>query len=161
MCAAACSLSGDADCVPEATCIDSTDGDRFICVCPTGLMGDGRINGSGCMADECSTIADCAENTSCIDSIDGFVCLCPPGFIGDGRINGSNCVPDECSTVADCTVLASCSNTIDGFVCTCRPGYEGDGRIGGTGCIGKNLVKMVCYRSPIQWINELQSMFLK
>ena len=70
---APCSVNGDADCMPEAMCIDSTDGDRFICVCPTGLMGDGRINGSGCMADECSTIADCAENTSRIDSIDGLI----------------------------------------------------------------------------------------
>ena len=123
----------------EATCIDAIAGDQFICVCPIGLTGDGRLSGSGCTADECSTIADCAENSSCINSIDGFVCLCPSGFIGDGRISGSNCVPDECSTVADCSALATCSNTIDGFVCTCRPGYEGNGRItiGGTGCIGK------------------------
>lgn len=134
--AAPCSINGNADCVAEATCIDSTDGANFICACPTGLNGDGRLSGSGCMADECLTIADCAENTSCINSVDGFVCLCPPDFIGDGRISGSNCVPDECSTIADCSVLASCSNTIDGFVCTCRPGYEGDGRISGTGCIG-------------------------
>ena len=73
-CAAACSLSG------EAICIDSTDGNRYICVCPTGMVGDGRINGSGCMADECSTVADCAENTSCINSVDGFVCLYPPAL---------------------------------------------------------------------------------
>ena len=63
---APCSVNGDADCMPEAMCIDSTDGSQFVCVCPTGLMGDGRISGSGCMADECSTVADCAENTSCI-----------------------------------------------------------------------------------------------
>ena len=73
----------------NATCINSADG--FVCLCPPGFMGDGRISGTNCTADECSTIADCSEMASCINSPDGFVCLCPPGFTGDGRISGSSC----------------------------------------------------------------------
>ena len=41
--------------------------------------------------DECSAIADCSENATCINSVDGFVCLCPPGLTGDGTMNGSGC----------------------------------------------------------------------
>ena len=43
---AACS-SGEADCVEGTTCIDSFDG-NFICVCPQGFTGDGRIGGNNC-----------------------------------------------------------------------------------------------------------------
>ena len=81
--AAACT-SGEADCVEEATCIDSADGLRFICLCPPGTTGNGTMSGGGCVADECSTIANCVESASCINSADGFVCLCPPGTTGDG-----------------------------------------------------------------------------
>ena len=41
--------------------------------------------------DECSTIADCMDGATCINSPDGFVCLCPPGFTGDGRTSGNSC----------------------------------------------------------------------
>ena len=41
--------------------------------------------------DECTTVADCVEIATCINSPDGFVCLCPHGLYGDGRINGTNC----------------------------------------------------------------------
>ena len=141
MCSGACS-NGEADCVDQATCIDSFDGERFICACPDGLMGDGRTNGSGCMPDECSANADCTEIAACVNSADGFICLCPSGFFGDGRVNGSNCIPDECSTIADCDDLASCTDTIDGFVCTCQIGFTGNGRINGSGCIGKHKISV-------------------
>ena len=43
-------------------------------------------------ADECSTtVADCVDNSTCINSPDGFVCLCPPGLTGDGTMSGNGC----------------------------------------------------------------------
>ena len=88
---AACS-SGEADCVDGSTCIDSLDGEEFVCLCPPGLVGDGRISGMNCTADECSSTADCTEIASCVNSPDdGFVCICPFGYKGDGRTSGSNC----------------------------------------------------------------------
>ena len=87
---ASCS-NGQADCVDGSTCIDSLNGEQFVCLCPFGLFGDGRINGTGCVADRC-TFADCTEIASCVNSPDdGFVCICPSGFKGDGRIGGSGC----------------------------------------------------------------------
>ena len=87
-------------------------------------------------ADECSTIADCVENSTCVNSPDGFVCLCPFGFMGDGRISGNGCFADECSTIADCAENATCLNSPDGFVCLCMSGFYGDGQISGNECRG-------------------------
>ena len=42
--------------------------------------------------DECTTVADCVEIATCINSPDGFVCFCPHGLYGDGRLSGSGCV---------------------------------------------------------------------
>ena len=85
--------SGEADCVDGSTCIDSLDGEEFVCICPPGLLGDGRLSGTGCMANPCFMVADCTEIASCVISPDdGFVCLCPSGYMGDGRVNGSNCI---------------------------------------------------------------------
>ena len=43
-------------------------------------------------ADECSTpAADCVDNSTCINSPDGFACLCDFGLTGDGRMGGSGC----------------------------------------------------------------------
>ena len=78
-----------ADCVEISACVNSADG--FICVCPSGFMGDGRMSGSGCFLDECSSTSDCVENATCINSLDGFVCLCPPDLTGDGRMSGTGC----------------------------------------------------------------------
>ena len=36
--------------------------------------------------------ADCVENTTCVNSPDGFACLCDFGLTGDGRMGGSGCV---------------------------------------------------------------------
>ena len=90
---APCSSGGEADCVEGSTCVDSMDGEQFVCLCPPGLVGDGRISGTNCTADECSTIADCIEMASCVNSPDdGFVCICPDGYIWDGRIGGGGCI---------------------------------------------------------------------
>ena len=78
-----------ADCVEISACVNSADG--FICVCPSGFMGDGRMSGSGCFLDECSSTSDCVENATCINSPDGFICLCPPDLTGDGRMSGTGC----------------------------------------------------------------------
>ena len=49
------------------------------------------MSGTNCTADDYSTIADCTEITSCVNSPDdGFVCICPCGYKGDGRIGGNN-----------------------------------------------------------------------
>jgi hypothetical protein len=77
------------DCVENATCVNSPDG--FVCLCPFGSMGDGRMSGNGCFLDECSSISDCVGNANCVNSPDGFVCLCPPDLTGDGRISGTGC----------------------------------------------------------------------
>ena len=87
-------------------------------------------------ADECSTIADCVENSNCVNSPDGFVCLCPFGFMGDGTASGNGCFEDECSSTSDCVENATCVNSPDGFVCLCPPDLTGDGRMSGTGCNG-------------------------
>lgn len=89
---APCSSGGVADCVAGATCIDSLDGRQFICLCPPGLVGDGKLSGTSCTADECSTVADCTDIASCVNSLDGFLCICPSGYKGDGRINSSSCM---------------------------------------------------------------------
>jgi hypothetical protein len=87
-------------------------------------------------ADECSTIADCVENATCVNSPDGFVCLCPFGSMGDGRMSGNGCFLDECSSevISDCVENATCVNSPDGFVCLCPFGSMGDGRMSGNGC---------------------------
>ena len=38
--------SGVADCVADASCINTADG--FMCLCPSGYQGDGRTSGEGC-----------------------------------------------------------------------------------------------------------------
>ena len=81
--------------------------------------------------------ADCVDNATCINIINGFVCLCPFGFMGDGRMSGSGCFLDECSSTSDCVENATCVNSPDGFVCLCPPDLTGDGRMSGTGCNGK------------------------
>ena len=44
-------------------------------------------------ADECSTTAaDCVDNSTCINSPDGFVCFCDFGLTGDGKMSGSGCI---------------------------------------------------------------------
>ena len=44
-------------------------------------------------ADECSTTAaNCVDDSTCINSPDGFTCLCDFGLTGDGRMNGSGCI---------------------------------------------------------------------
>ena len=85
-------------------------------------------------ADECSTIADCVEDSNCVNSPDGFVCLCPFGFMGDGRTSGNGCFADQCSIISDCVENATCINSADSFVCLCPFGFMGDGRMSGNGC---------------------------
>ena len=36
-----------ADCVADASCVNTVEG--FLCLCPSGYQGDGRISGEGCM----------------------------------------------------------------------------------------------------------------
>ena len=53
-------------------------------------------------ADECSTTAaDCVDNSTCINSPDGFTCLCDFGLTGDGRMNGSGCIEENLISVID------------------------------------------------------------
>ena len=37
-----------ADCVSEATCVTADTMDGFLCLCPDGFSGDGRMSGTGC-----------------------------------------------------------------------------------------------------------------
>ena len=37
-----------ADCVGGASCINTGDAAGFLCQCPPGFNGDGRMSGSGC-----------------------------------------------------------------------------------------------------------------
>ena len=38
----------EADCVSEATCVTADSMDGFLCLCPDGYSGDGRVSGTGC-----------------------------------------------------------------------------------------------------------------
>ena len=38
----------EADCVSEATCVSVDSMDGFLCLCPNGYSGDGRMSGTGC-----------------------------------------------------------------------------------------------------------------
>ena len=38
--------NGMADCVADATCINTAEG--FMCLCPIGYTGDGRLSGTMC-----------------------------------------------------------------------------------------------------------------
>ena len=109
-------------------------------------MGDGRMSGNGCFLDECSSIADCVENATCVNSPDGFVCLCPFGFMGDGKTSGNGCFADECSTISDCVENATCINSADGFICLCNSGFYGDGQVSGNGCRGMIYTTCDVYR---------------
>ena len=144
--------------------MNSADG--FVCLCPSEFMGDGRLSGSSCFLDECSTIADCVEIAACVNSADGFVCLCPSEFMGDGRLSGSSCFLDECSTIADCVENATCVNSPDGFVCLCPPDLTGDGRTSGTGCNGwykcssKNLLSLLLTINSLRIVSIVQCGFI-
>lgn len=77
-------ITGAADCVSIATCLDPTPavGD-FTCTCPTGYAGDGRASGSGCTdIDECASGADvCGPNEVCVNNVGTpNDCVCAPGY---------------------------------------------------------------------------------
>ena len=55
------------------------------------------------------------ENTTCVNSPDGFACLCPPGLTGDGRINGSGCTGE--------TIVVDTGIYIHTYVCSFRIVY--------------------------------------
>ena len=106
------------------------------------------------------------DNSTCINSPDGFACLCDFGLTGNGKMSGSGCTgkkleylctrsqvsvlawlytADECSTMAaDCVDNATCINSPDGFVCLCDFGLFGDGRMSGSGCTGEKF-EYPCY----------------
>ena len=50
-----------------------------------------RFNDYPIAIDECSGVADCVADASCINTADGFMCLCPSGYQGDGRMSGEGC----------------------------------------------------------------------
>ena len=52
----------------------------YTCTCPPYLVGDGRVEGTGCNKDECGK---CASGTQCLD---GSSCTCDVGTAGTGLL---------------------------------------------------------------------------
>ncbi|XP_075049415.1 nidogen-2 [Mixophyes fleayi] len=106
---------------------------NYTCVCASGYQGDGR----DCTdVDECDVgLANCGQNTQCLNIPGSFRCECLPGhvFSADGR----NCVssgggsfgnPCEDGTHTCNTATSHCVPRGDGvFTCECFPGYVRSG----------------------------------
>lgn len=116
------------DCVALATCSDpSTAVGDYVCTCPSGYSGNGRMSGTGCTdRDECRLGTDnCSPNARCTNTPGSFTCTCNAGFSGDGVTCNDI---DECSgSPAPCDPNATCNNMPGSFTCVCNSGYRGRG----------------------------------
>ncbi|KAI8498222.1 hypothetical protein Bbelb_241660 [Branchiostoma belcheri] len=136
----ACSNSSN-PCHAQATCTDQPAPSMdATCTCKDGFMGDGRVNGTGCLDINACLANPCHANATCTDnpapSLDAS-CTCNVGYTGDGRVNGSGCSDINACLFNPCHANATCTDNpapaLDAS-CTCNVGYTGDGRVNGTGC---------------------------
>jgi len=110
----------------------------YYCNCSDGFAGEAY---NACFdVDECSnsTLNQCDEESTCLNTNGNYICTCNLGFTLDGDKNEfydgtdvRDCIDlDECLTPEfnECDGNATCTNNDGSYVCNCNPGYEGDGR---------------------------------
>ncbi|XP_077341203.1 uncharacterized protein LOC143986670 [Lithobates pipiens] len=109
-------------CHKDAECMGTASGEYF-CVCKTGYSG----NGETCVdVNECTTsLHQCHQQATCVNTIGGYSCLCKSGYTG----NGFNCTDiNECATTnGGCHADATCTNTPGDRSCQCKTGFTGNG----------------------------------
>lgn len=120
-------------CDSNAEC-QATSEDAYECVCKAGFQGDGTTCAD---ADECATgLANCSQNSTCMNTDGSFMCVCNDGYKDDG--NGACVDIDECAEGSNnCDAKALCINTDGSFTCACPPELfdkNGDG----TECTGSD-----------------------
>ena len=99
----------------------------------SGYDGDGIVissGGTGCQKrNPCEDgTAQCPDNSSCENTIDGYECICSDGY--KKPANGNNICKDidECSNGSHtCHKWADCANTDGSFECTCKEGTVANG----------------------------------
>ncbi|GMS89863.1 hypothetical protein PENTCL1PPCAC_12038, partial [Pristionchus entomophagus] len=132
-----CSL-GMHDCDRSARCIDTDEGDGFICACPNGFF-DRSPNpiakpGRLCIAEQNECLdgsARCSPNALCTDTEQGYACRCKPGHVdhspNPAAFPGLVCTAlvNECASprLNNCDRNAICIDTAEAYTCVCKAGF--------------------------------------